>query len=71
MTTGEQIVKDRAGFFRSHERYTHYPSGDTIVKQPHEEREAWEDRKQAFFRRHPSARVFDEHGDPIARRERF
>ena len=36
-------------------RYTHYPSGDTLVRQPHMSEAQWSEAMEDFFSNHPNA----------------
>jgi hypothetical protein len=48
----EYIERDMAGFFQNHARYTHYPSGKTLVRQPFYTRlpaEKWHNDLHAFL----------------------
>jgi hypothetical protein len=52
------IASDWCGWGDRYGRYTHIPSGETIIEYPYDDQSSWDARQVAFFRRHPGLRVY-------------
>ncbi len=51
------IAQDTCGWNDSHIRYTHMPSGHTLVSQPDMSRRDWAARKLAFMQKYPGLNI--------------
>jgi hypothetical protein len=64
----EYVERDFAGFGQR-ERLTHYPSVDTLLRQPYMLPDRWLLLKVAWLAKYPDVPIQDEHGAILAREE--
>lgn len=60
----ERIELDYAGW-KGWPRYTHYPTGDTLLRKPYMSDEQWAEAKISYFLKYPGVKVLDEEGKEI------
>lgn len=53
----EFIARDGAGWMEARARYTHMPSGDTLLAQPWMSRDDWDERVLGFMSRYPGLNI--------------
>jgi hypothetical protein len=68
MSEQERIDQDFAGW-GEWARYTHSPSGDTLLRKPYMSSDEWHALKRDWLAKYPGVPIFDERGARMEREE--